>query len=105
MARALSPPPREPVPLPNRTIFDRPGPPTSSRRATGREAVLDPFSVYDKGELLLRQELGALSSWHLVNIISAYELSDTPPAVLNTMPGGALVDLIVAKLRQETLTR
>ncbi len=71
--------------------------PASTRRASGREAVLDPFSVYEKGELLLRQELGALSSWHLVNIISAYDLSDTAASALNTMPSAALVDLIVAK--------
>jgi hypothetical protein len=105
LTRALSPPPREVVPLPNRTIFDRPARSGSPRRATGREAILDPFSVYEKGELLLRQELGALSSWHLVNIVAAYDLSDTPSAVLNTMPGGALIDLIVAKVRQDTLTR
>jgi hypothetical protein len=37
-------------------------------------AVLDPFSVYQKGEDLLRQQLSALSRWHLRNIGSAYGL-------------------------------
>ncbi len=105
LMRALTPAPRPAPGLANHSVFDRPAPPTSPRRTTGREAVLDPFSVYDKGELLLRQELGALSAWHLVNIVSAYELSDTPTSVLSTMPNAALVDLIVAKVRQETPTR
>ena len=38
--------------------------------------MLNPFSVYEKGEPLLRKQLGALSAWHLVNIVLAYELSD-----------------------------
>jgi hypothetical protein len=104
LTRALSPPPRIAAPLPNRTIFDGPAPPPP-RRAAGHSAVLDPFSVYDKGELLLRQELGALSPWHLINIISAYDLSDASAATLNSMSGAALVDLIVAKVRQQVPTR
>jgi hypothetical protein len=104
LARALTPPRGDTVPLPSHPIFDGPALPGPQPRATG-DAVMDPFSVYDKGESMLRQRLGALSSWHLVNIISAYDLSDTPSAVLNTMPTAALVDLIVAKVREETLIR
>ena len=39
-------------------------------------AILDPFAVGAKGELLLRQELGALRGWHLRNIVRAYDLAD-----------------------------
>jgi hypothetical protein len=65
------------------------------------DAVLDPFSIYQKGEALLRQQLRALSSWHLVNIIVAYELSAEPQAVLDALPAPALVDLIVGATRNE----
>ena len=63
---------------------------------------MDPFSVYEKGEALLRQQLSALSAWHLVNIAREYELTDFPVATLNTMPGVELIELIVAGVRAET---
>ena len=69
--------------------------------ATNVEAVLDPFSVYEKGEALLRRELGAFSPWHLVNIIRAYELSNEDPGVLGRLTRQTLVDLIVAAVRRE----
>jgi hypothetical protein len=89
-----------------RATFDRPAPRASTPRAprVEYEAVLDPFSVYQKGELILRRELGALSAWHLVNILLAYELSHEPAAVLNAMPPSALIDLIVASVRRHVLT-
>jgi hypothetical protein len=67
----------------------------------GTTAVLDPFSVYEKGEPLLRRQLGALSAWHLVNIIVAYELSDAGTPALNTLPAAALIDIIVAGVRKD----
>jgi hypothetical protein len=66
-----------------------------------RTAVLDPFSVYEKGESVLRAELSALASWHLVNIIGAYQLSDERDATLNALPPPALIDIIVAGVRGE----
>jgi hypothetical protein len=65
-----------------------------------RTAVLDPFSVYEKGESVLRAELSALASWHLVNIVSAYQLSDESDATLNALPSPALIDIIVAAVKQ-----
>jgi len=51
---------------------------TNPRRCSSHRRTLsrwmrcwDPFSVYEKGEVILRQQLSALSSWHLVNIILA----------------------------------
>jgi hypothetical protein len=60
------------------------------------DAVLDPLSAYQKGEELLRRRLGALSSWHLVNIIRAYGLSEEPASILNQLPAPVLIARIVA---------
>jgi hypothetical protein len=73
---------------------------TPARRA----AVLDPFSVYEKGESVLRAELSALASWHLVNIVTAYDLSDGREAILNALPPAALIDMIVAAVRKQAMT-
>lgn len=77
--------------------FEKPAPLTDI--ATGvpiREAVLNPYSVVEKGEALLRNQLAALSAWHLVNIIEAYRLSDKPSVVLSSLSPGTLIELIVA---------
>ena len=82
-------------------LFSGPAPATSVTTQPGTPAVLDPFSVYEKGEALLRKQLGALSAWHLVNIIVAYELSDSGTATLSSLPAAALVDIIVSGVRKE----
>jgi hypothetical protein len=82
----------------------RPGPISSATPALG-QAILDPFSVYEKGEGLLRQELGALSAWHLVNIIVVYRLGGAPAADLNRMPQGTLIEMIVAGVRAQNAVR
>ena len=64
------------------------------------ESVLNPFSVYRKGESLLRSQLSALSGWHLVNIIEAYGLSEQRPAELASSPALVLVELIIAAVRE-----
>ena len=78
---------------------------SSSEPAAAGHAILDPFSVYQKGEALLRKQLAALSSWHLVNIILEYELSEEPVETLNTQPAAALIERIVSRVRQESLLR
>jgi hypothetical protein len=79
--------------------------PAAANRAVAtparRAAVLDPFSVYEKGESVLRAELSALAAWHLVNIVTAYQLSEDSDATLNALPPAALIDLIVAAVRSE----
>jgi hypothetical protein len=67
-----------------------------------QHSVLDPFSVYQKGEALLRRQLGALSAWHLVNIAVDYQLTDDDRTAVNRMPSAALVDLIVEGVRART---
>ena len=101
--RALNPIVRKAV-APARPMFDEPAPPITTRDENAPivpRAVLDPFSVYEKGEGLLRQELRALSAWHLANIVQAYELSDESPSVINSMNAAALVELIVTRVRSE----
>lgn len=68
-------------------------------------SVLDPFSVYEKGEALLRRQLAALSAWHLVNIILDYELSELPAEELNLMPATALIEVIVDGVKNTLATR
>jgi hypothetical protein len=67
--------------------------------ASGTESVLNPFSVFRKGEALLRRQLAALSRWHLVNIIVAHDLSQQDAAALSATPDDVLVELIVSQVR------
>ena len=78
-----------------------PGPATHPAPAvTNVESVLNPFSVYEKGEALLRKQLGVLAAWHLVNIIAAYGLSDADSATLNRRPAADLIEIIIAGVRR-----
>ena len=63
-----------------------------------RGAVLDPFSVYLKGEDLLRRQLAALSRDHLLAIVHAYELDDGLTADALTAP--ELIGLIIARVSE-----
>lgn len=76
--------------------FDGPAPPMAD---AGVEAVLNPFSVYRKGEALLRRQLSALSGWHLVNIVQAYRLDGSNPAELEAMEPARLVERIIDRVR------
>jgi hypothetical protein len=105
LARALRGPVVSTTP-PAEALFDAPADASRPETSPGEpHAVLDPFSVYEKGEALLRQELRALSAWHLVNIAVAYRLSDQSNTTLNQLPQSALIDLIVAGVRAHTVTR
>lgn len=98
LARALHPlvrPTAPPVPPP---AFDGPAAPVMPGNPA-TPSVLNPFSVYRKGEALLRDQLHALSAWHLVNIVVAHDLSDIPVDRLNTMQPRELIELIVVGVR------
>jgi hypothetical protein len=98
LRRALTTPPVHVVTPPEPSVFPGPAPrPGAVDIAT--ESVLDPFSVYEKGEALLRRQLGALSAWHLVNIINAYGLSSEDAAALNRLPAAELIEIIVSAVR------
>ena len=96
LGRALNPLVVKTVSQPGPPAFDGPAPLSSVDVDAPASAVLDPFAVYEKGEAHLRRQLAALSAWHLVNIVGAYELSNETVASLNRAPAGALIDLIVA---------
>ena len=106
LQRALSGPPPLRTPRDERPAFEAPMR-TARHSATGsRDAALDPFSVYAKGETLLRKQLGALSEWHLVNIAVAYDLTDEPVQSLNQQSAAYLIELIVRRVRDRAdLTR
>jgi hypothetical protein len=93
----------EPVAPP---AYDEPAPPAiqvpASESAPSGESVLDPLSAYRKGERLLRSQLAALSPWHLVNIIRAYKLSPLSSGTLNELSAPALIDMIVAAVRERS---
>lgn len=100
LQRALHPltrPVARPTPGP---AFDGPAPDSIPQRPPV-ESILNPFSVYRKGEELLRRQLSAFSVWHLVNIILDYRLSDLPEAALNAMSARDLIELIVVAVRTE----
>lgn len=96
--RALKPLARPVAPDVMPPVFDGPAP--LSPAAPVSESVLDPFSVYRKGESHLRRQLSALAGWHLVNIIRRYELSDEDPAILEGREPVRLVEMIVDGVRQ-----
>jgi hypothetical protein len=99
LRRALHPlarPHAREVPPP---VFDGPAS-QADATAPPAEGVLNPFSVYRKGETLLRRRLAALSAWHLENIIRSFHLSDGSAADLATMAPEQLIELIVAAVRE-----
>ena len=95
---ANKPPQPQPV-LPQPAFKTSASPPGRTSSSGTSTSVLNPFSVYQKGEPLLRRQLSALSAWHLVNIALEYELTDEDAASLNRRPAAALVDLIVTAVR------
>ena len=100
LERALNPLTRLPANPGPEPIFDGPAPEIAPA-PPANEAVLNPFSVYRKGEAVLRSQLLALSAWHLVNIITAYGLSEQRLVDLNATPAPVLVELIIAAVRQQ----
>src|ERR1043166_7018230 len=68
LVRALTRGPLMAVAPPQPSVFSGPAPAVTKRAAEVAPAsVLNPFSVYEKGEAMLRNRLGALSAWHLVD--------------------------------------
>lgn len=104
LARTLRPAPvAPPAPPPATPAFDATAPAASAAEGgPAAEAVLNPFSVYRKGEAMLRRQLEALAAWHLVNIVRAYELQTVPDERLPLMSDAELIEMIVAGVRQDT---
>jgi hypothetical protein len=107
LSRALNPVVRK-TPVPARAAFQAPTRAVevaAESAGVNRDAILDPFAVYEHGESMLRQKLGAMAAWHLVNVVIAYRLSDEPIEVLNRMSAPALIETIVARVRQHASVR
>jgi hypothetical protein len=103
LQRAIDGPVSRPIVTVDRPAFDEPAP--SSVPPAGADpvarAVMDPFSVFQKGEAMLRKQLGALSAWHLVNIVVEYELSERTMQALSNLPRASLVEIIVDGVKRE----
>ena len=98
LERARHPLVRATAKAPAKPHFTEPAPALAEDPAP-TESILNPFSVYRKGETLLRRQLGALSVWHLVNIVRAHGLSDLSSPALNALTAGELIDLIAREVR------
>jgi hypothetical protein len=100
LERALNPPEVAPVKEAPVPAYDGPAPPALPAEPLAN-GVLDPFSVYRKGEIVLRRQLAAMSAWHLVNIIRAHALSEQSDDELGRLTDAELVELIIAGVKVE----
>ncbi len=78
--------------------FARPAEPRE-RPPVRHEAVLNPFSVYEKNPDVLAQELTALRAWHLRQIIRDYSLVDESDVRIESMSEPELGSLIMQRVR------
>ena len=98
LQRAIDGPAVAPVvPPPQPSLFSTP----ASNGTPGTGSVLDPFLAFEKGESLLRRQLGALSTWRLVNIAFDYHLTELDRDTLSRMPAAELIELIVSAVRRD----
>jgi len=72
----------------------------ADQTARGRQVL---FSVYAKGDDLLRQELSAMSPWHLRNIIRAYDFANHPSLDLETLTAAELIGVIMSGVRARSV--
>jgi hypothetical protein len=86
LERALAPQPAEPMPAVTAAVAElRP--------------VLNPFSIYARGEGLLRRQLAALSPRHLRAIVAGYDLADPADIDLDALTSPELIELITIAVR------
>jgi hypothetical protein len=97
LRRAIRPRVARPTPPDPEPVYDAPAPDVAPPPGPA-ESILNPFSVYEKGEALLRRQLRALSAWHLANIVRAYDLGDGSDP--NRLPAGVLIEQIVTAVKR-----
>src|SRR5262245_63471973 len=95
----MNPPQRRIPDLVPPPAFDTPAPSRPARRRGSGDAILDPFSVYDKSPDLLAQELTALRGWHLRQIIRDFDLAPDNGS-LERLTERELSSLIVQRVRE-----
>jgi hypothetical protein len=102
LRRALNPLPARQAAAKPEPVYQAPAPDFAEPPpAKSRESILNPFSVYQKGEAHLRRQLGALSAWHLANIADAHELV-ADPTVADRLSETELIELIVAGVKRRS---
>jgi hypothetical protein len=56
------------------SFFTSPARRSGASQPIRAHSILDPFATYAQGEKILRQQLSALSRYHLLTLIDAYQL-------------------------------
>jgi hypothetical protein len=100
LARSRGDAPRrqpERVPPP---AFDGPAEASESPRHVARDAILNPFAVYEKSPDVLARELTALRGYHLRQIIQEYNLVEDDGIRLESMTEPELGSLILQRVRE-----
>ena len=100
LARILNVPHARPSETHASPAFDGPAEHRGTAQFTVHDAILDPFSVYDKSPDLLAQELTALRARHLRQIIKNYGLADDRDQRLETLSEPELGSLILQRVRE-----
>jgi hypothetical protein len=104
LARALEAAPHtRSTGVPETPAYDSPAPSATIEEPI-EHPILDPFSVFAKGEDLLRQQLYALSERHLRVILRAYHLADPAEIDLEALSEAELVALILSGVRARLRT-
>ena len=67
-------------------------------------SILNPFSAYRNGEVMLRRQLAALSPRHLINIATAHDLADRTED-LHQLTSPELIDVIVDGVSRQLIAR
>jgi len=98
LERTLAPVQPRPV-VHTEPAFEGPAPDPWSAPQPAAQAVLDPFSIYAKGEDLLRHELNALRRWHLRNIARAFALFDADAPESRRLSRAEIAERIVQAVR------
>ena len=98
--RILGPAPTRRVERLSPPAFDGPAEPFDVKTTTTtRDAILNPFSVYEKSPARLAQELTALRGYHLRQIIRDYKLVDEESVRLESLTEPELGSLIMQRVR------
>jgi len=102
LERTLTPPPVVVEPPVAEPVYDEPAPPKQPAilQAPDAAPAVNPFSVYARGESVLREQLAALAPWQLRAMIIAYEFVDPADVNLDALATPELIELIVATVRR-----
>jgi hypothetical protein len=88
------------APAETRSVYEEPAPRKGAGAASVAAPVLDPFSVYARGEEVLYRQLAALSQRHLRAIVVGHDLADPSDVDLDALSAPELIGLIVSAVRK-----